>query len=229
MLRNTPDRWTCAITLALAAALLLPMAATAGVTQATYYSAPSADPAQAIALAHLRDAASTLGLEASDVADVAVTDLVPSPHNGVTHVYLRQRVNGLEIDGAEMGIHIDRLGRIFHRTGAFVRAAGDRAAATPALPALSPDMAVRAAARELGLRGREAALALVASAGGFDLRTVYSSPELSEEEIPVRLRYFRTPESDRLTLAWNLNLKVTGAADWLDLCCLLYTSDAADE
>ena len=142
---------------------------------------------------------------------------MPSPHNGVTHVYLRQRVNGLEIDGAEMGIHIDRLGRIFHRTGAFVRAAGERAAATPALPALTPDMAVRAAARELGLRGREAELAVVDSAGGFDLRTVYSSPELSEEEIPVRLRYFRTPESDRLTLAWNLNLKVTGGSDWLDL------------
>ncbi len=217
MPRITPDRWTSAVTLALAAALLLPWEAAAGVKQATYHSGPSAAPAQEIALAHLRDAAGELGLEASDVADVAVTDLVPSAHNGVTHVYLRQRVNGLEIDGAEMGIHIDRLGRIFHRTGAFVRAAGDRAAATPELPALSPDMAVRAAARELGLRGRDADLALVDSVGGFDLRTVYSSPKLSEEEIPVRLRYFRTPESDRLTLAWNLNLKVTGASDWLDL------------
>ena len=217
MPRNTQNRWTCGITLALAAALLLPVAAAAGVTQATYYSEPSALPAQEIALAHLRAAAAELDLTASDVADIAVTDLVPSRHNGVTHVYLRQRVNGLEIDGAEMGIHIDRKGRIFHRTGAFVRAAGSRAASAAAPPALTPEMAIRAAARELGLSGREADLALVENLGGFDRRTVYSSPELSEDEIPVRLRYFRTPGSDRLTLAWNLHLKVSGESDWLDL------------
>ncbi len=217
MSRRIPDRRTSGFTLALTAALLLPLAASAGLTQATYYSEPSALPAAEIALAHLREAAAELDLTASDVADVAVTDLVPSGHNGVTHVYLRQRVNGLEIDGAEMGIHIDRRGRIFHRTGAFVRAAGSRAAAVPAFPALAPDQAIRAAAQELGLGDRAADLTLVESLGGFDRRTVYSSPALSEAEIPVRLRYLRAPGGDRLTLAWNLNLKVTGDSDWLDL------------
>ena len=223
--RGNPDRWTYGLAVATVAVFFLSAAAFAGVTPATYYSETSAAPAQEIALSHLRAAATELDLTASDVADVAVTDLVPSGHNGVTHVYLRQRVNGLEIDGAEMGIHIDRQGRIFHRTGGFVRAAGNRASAVPQFPALSPDMAVRAAARTLGLRAAEADLAIVESVGGFDHRVVFSSPELSEEEIPVRLRYFRTSGSDRLTLAWNLNLKVTGAADWFDMWLDATTGD----
>ncbi len=217
-MNQSPEiRWAWSGALAQVILLALPTAVAAGVTPANYFTAPSDAPARNIALTYLDDAAAELGLDAGDVADVAVTDLVVSPHNGVTHVYLRQRVHGLEIDGAEMGLHVDRSGRIFHRTGAFVPAVAARAAGTAGFPALAPEEAVRAAARRLALRGSEADLALVESAGGFDRRTVFASPELSEEAIPVRLRYLRTPGGDRLTLAWNLNLKPPGQADWFDL------------
>ena len=37
------------------------------------------------------------GLSASDVQDIAVSSVVPSRHNGVTHVYLQQRYRGIEV------------------------------------------------------------------------------------------------------------------------------------
>ena len=37
----------------------------------------------------------------SDVADVVVTSETKSRHTGITHVYLRQRVNGIEVGLAE--------------------------------------------------------------------------------------------------------------------------------
>ncbi|MEZ5314489.1 MAG: hypothetical protein R2862_13085 [Thermoanaerobaculia bacterium] len=82
---------------------------------------------------------------------------------------------------------------------------------------LAPEEAIREAAQRLRLPGRNADLALVDSVGGFDRRTVFSSPKLSEEPIPARLRYFRNPETDRLTLAWNFDIKRTDTPDWLDL------------
>ncbi|GMU63753.1 MAG: peptidase M36 [Acidobacteriota bacterium] len=180
--------------------------------------AASVSEAREIALDHLRSTATEHGLAAGDVAGVAVTDVVPTRHNGVTHVYLRQTVNDLEIDGTEVGLHVDRNGRVFHRTGTFVPGVSGRAAAAPTFPAVSQEAAIRSAARQLGVRQVDADLALEESSLGADRKQVYSSPELSEDPIPVRLRYLRGSDSDRLTLAWNLVLKMTGGdADWWDV------------
>lgn len=180
--------------------------------------AASVSEAREIALQHLRDTAAEHGLVAGDVAGVAVTDVVPTRHNGVTHVYLRQTVNDLEIDGTEVGLHVDRNGRVFHRTGTFVPGVSGRAAAAPTFPAISQEAAIRSAARQLGVRRVDADLALEESSLGADRRQDYSSSELSEDPIPVRLRYLRAPDSDRLTLVWNLVLKMTGGdPSWWDV------------
>ena len=76
--------------------------------------------AQKLAAADLAGQATQLGLSAADVADFAITDVVPTRHNGLTHVYLRQRANGLEVIGAEMNLSFKRDGRTFTRVGGFV-------------------------------------------------------------------------------------------------------------
>ncbi|KAB2955833.1 MAG: hypothetical protein F9K18_13480, partial [Thermoanaerobaculia bacterium] len=172
--------------------------------------------ARSLALADLARQAPAAGLVAGDLAGVVVTDEVRTGHNGVTHVYFRQRVHGLEIDGAEMGIHVDRAGRVFHRTGSFVADAAARAAEVPGFPLLGPDEAVVAAAGHLGL-APVAGLALVASPGGAERAAVFANDAVSEDTIPVRLRYLRLPDSDRLRLAWNLVIDDPRSADWWDL------------
>jgi len=198
------------------AALLLCASATAALAAtATVDAARSRDLVAADLAAH----AGALGLVVSDIADFAVTDVVPTRHNGLTHVYLRQRVNGLEIVGAEMNYSFKRSGEVFTRVGAFVPNVEARAAETPRDPVLSADEAVVAAAAALGLAEVDG-LDLVASPGGAERAAVLANPEVSELAIPVRLRYYRLPDSDTLRLVWNLSLKMPpgyGSSDWWDL------------
>jgi hypothetical protein len=53
------------------------------------------DRAVEIARDHVADGRVALGLGSGDVADLAVTSAYRSAHNGVTHVYLRQRHRGI--------------------------------------------------------------------------------------------------------------------------------------
>ena len=175
--------------------------------------------ARQLVAADLAGEASALGLTAADVADFAVTDVVPSRHNGLTHVYLRQRVNGLEIVGAEMNLSFKRNGETFTRVGSFVGNVASRAAEAGSEPALSVDEAIASAASALGL-AEVYRLDLLASPGGVDRAVLMANPEVSELPIPARLRYYRLPDTDTLLLVWNLSIKMppaTGSSDWWDL------------
>lgn len=175
--------------------------------------------AQKLAAADLAAQASQLGLLAADVTDFAVTDVVPTRHNGLTHVYLRQRVNGLEVLGAEMNLSFKRDGRTFTRVGGFVPAVAARAAEAGASPRLSADEAIAAAASALGL-AEVYRLDLLSSSTATDRAVVMSNPEVSEVPIPARLRYYRVPGTDTLHLVWNLSIKMPAATrshDWWDL------------
>ena len=48
-----------------------------------------------------------------DPLDYKVTDIYRSEHNGVTHVYLRRMVKGLEVANANANFNVDSSGRIF--------------------------------------------------------------------------------------------------------------------
>lgn len=174
---------------------------------------PSDAPRVELAIGYLFAHAGELGLATADLAELRVTDEVPTRHNGATHVYLRQKVHGLEIRGAEMGFHFDRAGRLFHRTGDFVPAVLARAAETARFPSLAPEEAVEAAALHVGL-GPVDHLDLVDS---FDGTAVFANERVSGEPIPVRLVYFRIPDSDRIVLAWNLSIQMVAGSDWWEL------------
>lgn len=58
------------------------------------------------ALAYVRTHHAEHGVEAEEVADVVVTDAYRSAHTGVAHVYLRQRLDGLEVVGADMTVNL---------------------------------------------------------------------------------------------------------------------------
>lgn len=200
----------------LTAGLLLGLAAGAALAAQTPIDR---ERAKALAAADLAGQASRLGLAAADVADFAVTDVVPTRHNGLTHVYLRQRVNGLEILGAEMNLSFKRTGETFTRVGSFVANVAARAAEVGSEPGLTVDEAIGSAASALGLADIYR-LDLLSSASGADRAVVMANPEVSEVPIPARLRYYRVPDTDTLHLVWNLSIKMppaTGSSDWWDL------------
>ncbi|KAB2848536.1 MAG: hypothetical protein F9K44_10575 [Hyphomicrobiaceae bacterium] len=175
-----------------------------------YLTAPSREAPREIVYGYLRTAAASLGLEAADLAGVAVTDEYRTRHNGVTHVYLRQSHEGLEIFNAVMNANVDSEGRLFGLGGAFVSGLAGRHVAVA--PVLSAEGAIGAGLAHLGLQPR-AVPAEVGYEGGSAQQSRWRLPELVAGEIPVRLQYYRD-ESDELRLVWNVSFELRNGEGW---------------
>src|SRR5690554_2146330 len=161
------------------------------------------------ALDHLHASRAALGLSEADLAEVAVTDEYASRASGVTHLYLRQTVHGVEVYNARLSAHVTPEGRVVGVKSAFVPEAA-RAANAPT-PTLTPEAAVEAAARQLGLQVTDA-LSVLEPADARH-RLLLSDGGVSTEAIPVQLVYFVTEEG-ALRLAWDLSIEQLDAQHW---------------
>ena len=65
-----------------------------------------------IAFAYIEQNKRSLGFSGSDLDDLAVADIYTSQHNSVTHIYLRQRIDGIEIEGANININVASDGSV---------------------------------------------------------------------------------------------------------------------
>ena len=154
---------------------------------------------QALALFSARAQAQSR-LTAADVANPTVTSSYFDASTGLTHTYLQQRVNGLTVFNANGAVHTNQSGKVvFFNQDFFVGAA---AAAPSATPALTPEQAVAAAARGLGLP-TPVSLQRVVEGRATD-GIVFNKGGISEENIPARLMYLRV--DDKLVLVWNVTI-----------------------
>ena len=160
-------------------------------------------------LNHFEARQAAFGLSDSDLTDVAVTDEYVSQHNGVTHVYLRQKVNGVELYNARASAHVTPAGRVVGLHSTFVADAASRAAA--ATPSLTVEGAIEAAAQHLDLNMSEVPAILEPADARH--RMLLSGADLSLEPIPAQLVYFAT-ESGALRLAWDLAIYQRDARHW---------------
>ncbi|HEX9823536.1 MAG TPA: M36 family metallopeptidase [Actinomycetota bacterium] len=71
-------------------------------------------PPVGIAIDWVRSHTAGLGVSAADVSELTVTDAYESAHTGVNHVYLRQRIAGLDVAGSSITVNILPGGRVFH-------------------------------------------------------------------------------------------------------------------
>ena len=165
--------------------------------------------AAAAAIADLRANASSLGLETADLDDVTVSSELVSESMGVTHVYLRQRHEGIDIWGADMTVNVARDGRIVGREGNFV--AGTARAPRHDRPALDAAAAARAAARHAHLTFTEPLRGVRAEAGP-SREAALSGGGVAAGDIPVRLVFF--PVARALRLAWHVEIEERSAEHW---------------
>ena len=180
--------------LALAALLAVPGLATAQNAPATQ------------ALSALKSRQASLGLAADDLADAAVTSQYTDSHNGITHVYLRQRVQGIEVYGAVADVHFGQAGKVASLHSSF--RSNVKAQARPAAPGLSPEQAVAAAARALNMPAPRALALEKAGSGAEGME--FNNGGISLENIPVKLMYLPMPDGS-LRLVWDVTLAPTNA------------------
>ena len=180
--------------------------------QSGILTSPTSEPARDIATAYLNQESAEFALTAGDLADLLVRDEYRSAHNGVTHVYLRQRLNGIEVVNADSNVNIDHQGRVIFAGTSFV---SDLAAKTSANnPAIGPHEALISAARHLELQPTD--LVLLRSIGGPDAQAVFSRGGISLDEIPVKLMYLPTDDG-RVRLVWEAVLQLPNGQHWFDL------------
>ncbi len=185
------------IALCTLAALALPAAAQDGPFLTSKTS--TADPLE-IALDYIGQIPQKGLMSADDFADMKVQDRYTSKQSGITHIYFKQRLGGLEVANGRISINVHRDGRVINMGNSFV--ANLKAAANTRTPELGAGDAIRAAADKLGLEV-PGLLVPLKSVGGPAQEMIFSPAGLSLEQIPTKLVYWAL-EDGSVRLAWDM-------------------------
>lgn len=173
----------------------------------TQVANPTATPV-AIATGYLNTHAAQFGLSPRDFDNARVTDQYRDANTGISHIYFRQMVNGLEVENANFNVSVSAAGRVLTTGGGFVaRLAKTLAPTGPIIPALTPTAAVQRAAAALGIAA-PGQIQLISPPSGIDYSSVVSAPGVSLENITARLHYVPTADGSA-ALTWQLVIRTT--------------------
>lgn len=164
-----------------------------------------------LALKYLKANAQSLGLTSAEIDRSVVTDQYTDTDTGVTHIYLRQTFNGLEVVNADLSIHITKDGKIAAIGGGFVP---NLKATNSVKPKFSALTAVNRAASKLGLHVKNEP-AVIEKKNNLARGTRLRNEKLSMDDIPARLHYVPM-EDGGVQLAWNVVLHTTDGQHWYD-------------
>jgi extracellular elastinolytic metalloproteinase len=142
------------------------------------------------------------GLTEADVLDLAVTGESRSAHTGISHVFLRQRIDGIEVFGADANVNVAADGRVLSVGYSFLPDVAP--AVNRSTPALGAAAAAEAAARHVGL-DPEALMATEARAGP-EQETILTDGGIATGPITVKLVY-QPVDARELRLAWQVDLE----------------------
>ncbi len=151
-------------------------------------------------------------LSENDVAEWTVTAQHRSKRSGLTHVYLRQMINGLEINQAVADLHFNDAGDLFSHHSSFISDIAKKVRGTS--PGLTAIQAVQAAAAELGL-GSVDPLMILENKNNTAQEVLLTNGGISVNDIPARLMY--QPVGDDLILAWDLVIYELDKRNWWSL------------
>ncbi len=165
------------------------------------------------ALDHLRAESFTRSALGPDDTTIEARDLNTTRRGEVTSVWVRQRLAGIEIHGADVSVVIAPDGRVLQQHESLSRRSQKQAPSPQ--PSLSARDAIESAANHLQLE-RTAPLEALTPPVGAELATRFSRGGLSLDEIPARLNYVPTSDGP-LRLAWNLVLRVPSNEHWWNL------------
>ncbi len=172
--------------------------------------APLGADAVAVARRHVAKHAAEYGLSDADVKQLAVSSVVPTDHNGVTNVYLQQRLQSIEVSNAMLNVAVTGDGKVFQVASSAVASADKLANGDT--PKLSDVAAAQRAADALGLRPTKS-FASDDSAQGASRQRTLTDGGISRDPVTARLVYQQTDSGD-LRLAWELGINQLDGKHW---------------
>jgi fungalysin metallopeptidase (M36)/fungalysin/thermolysin propeptide/PA domain-containing protein/immune inhibitor InhA-like protein len=175
-------------------------AAGGGSTGSAPESAADANPDD-LAIDYVRQHADRLGVSREDLNDVFVLSSYASEDNGVTHVNLNQRYQGLEVFGGHATVNVNPDGSILFVGNNFV-GLQEAASATASAADLDAVAAVEAAAQELELAEPVKVLPTRTARTTAGSVTTLTGGNISDSPIKAKLGW--QPTDDGLRQAWQL-------------------------
>lgn len=160
------------------------------------------------------------GFLPEDLAELVVQDDYRTAHNGLHHLYLRQRWQGIPIWNGDIALHLDAAGSVLKvNNGAWSRLA-KRVNATA--PLVTAESALDVVLRKNGITGTPQAAGYDAEARQY----TYTGSSFSGEPVKVGLVY--QPVRDRLMLAWNVSHYTPDGSHWWNVRVDALTGEELD-
>lgn len=155
-----------------------------------------------VALRYVDQHASEWGLLPDDIREVSLSHQFQSKHNQVTHYYLVQNYQNIEVEGAMIGVHIKADGKVGYATNRFVADIKEKIKASEA--ALDAASAIGKAVQHLELAADETIQFQQKIA---EHSYVFSAGKTAASPIRVQLLYWPRPGSEQVVLVWKVHLQ----------------------
>ncbi|MCY2986275.1 MAG: M36 family metallopeptidase, partial [Planctomycetota bacterium] len=179
-----------------------------------FLSGPSYAKPLTVAMDFLTAHARELGLQAQDLAGAIVTDKYVDSPTGVTHIYLRQAYNGLEVANAEINVNVTAAGQVINVGSSFVPGLGAVHKQYAAQPVWSAGRALAALGDQFGWT-IQSTPAVLSAAYGTDRSQMLAASGVSLADIPAKLHYVPTAGGG-VELAWQLIVQTVDGDHWYD-------------
>lgn len=145
--------------------------------------------------------------QSADLNDLRISDEYESKHNGISHLYLQQRYNGIDIKYALTNFNI-KSDAITYAAGAFVENVQDKINTVQAQLTASQALQV-----VLGAHSLNAGIPQIQEvSSSAERKTIFEKGELADQEIEVKLVYLAL--EDQLRLCWEVSLYEKSCNHW---------------
>ena len=187
----------------------------------TFLTGPQEGEPITIALDYIRAHRADYGLSEGDLAEIVVKDHYRSKHNGVTHLYFRQRFDGIEVWNGDININIASDGRVINMGSRFV---SDLAGALATrVPTITPEQAITEAAAHFGTPVGE--IVMLVNEGGPMRRMTFGDSGIAHGDINAKLMILPPgsgaelggPALEEPRLVWSLIIDRVDSDAWWDL------------
>ena len=167
-------------------------------------------PALDIAQKHLQENVKALNLTPSDLEDYTVQDNYVSAHNGVTHLYLIQKHQGIEVYNGMININILPNGKVLNLGNRFIADLQSRVNTTS--PQISAKQAVEKVIQHFNVI-TEVPYVLAEAERVSEQEIIFTHQGIALEPIKTKL-YFQPLEDKSVRLVWQVNLYEENAQNW---------------
>jgi len=162
---------------------------------------------------HLQTIAQQEGLSSADFQDYVVNNAHTSSRSNLSHYYLRQRINGIEIFETQSSIHISENDSLFKYNMAFLKDAQQKIETST--PSLSHIDAINRTIEAFEYDNSVLPQQIETSDNQEDSR-LFSGGSISQENIPIKLMYYLA-DNNVLRICYDLSIHETDHTDWWSL------------